>query len=253
VPQKKVLPLLWNKKEWTVTASAKISYTRTAYGISSEASYEGSISGKFIRASHADYFDAYFASVSRYIESTNDEPMQNPAGRVDRSYQFSVEANESVTDHDAYTPHTIPGVDLAGYFGFADIEPASFSVNDKSGNESGDYSVSQSFASIIDGEVQSGNSGSGYLEFIISRIYVRTNGSADVFVSVRCGAGDSGGPVRIARKADDNNVNVGDVEFTFLGVKTAAILTFSSASDDLPTPGAFELSYDIAVAEEWTY
>ena len=264
VPANKILPLLWNMKEWEVAFSFSISLQEINDSPSEENpqwTCSHVLTGKFMRF----LFVRLGLSVTSEIQSTNLEPALKVDGLCDyhRINGGNVNTGEGsyVTTGQDRSTRLLPSVITSN-------EPSSFDypyyaisteVTDGQGNLSGS----------VEGSVEStktfteyGNSvttgADSFGRMIVYRLFLKNDGTVDVLFSAEAHLQDSTegflGQLVSEASYSSPSVTLEPVTLTIFGEEVPAYFAFLSFPPyDTRILESFNFSYDVTVEEEWTY
>lgn len=264
VPESKILPVLWNMKEWDVSVNFNltIDYGTVRYSFSAE------LGGKFTHCS-AGPTGSTATNNSMLLRSTNNEPALKVDGIWDQAFFVNGEQSYPVTEDpedENYSPYVVPYYQeeflLPEYdinFNLAGGSSSTFSVNfplvevkDHEGNPSGNCQGSgSSDRRNIDGSGSvSGSSARCFL--FIRKLFLKGDGTVDVLCNLELGVFPTVYLVQYQIPPTSYSYTYEPVTFTFLGETVSAYI----ALPILGTPISlydFNFSYDVTVQEEWTY
>jgi hypothetical protein len=240
----KILPFLFNAKDWTTSLVASISVDFLFSGVNRTLSMTASGSGKFATAYRRSFLVP--ASNYTYLSSTNKQPYEGILTKHDR-----YTSDDGITVYDWSSSSILPAILIrAAGVNSPFSETGSDVVNDANGNESGwlDYAQSLSFTAPF---AVSLSSGAGFLT--VSEIYIRPDGFVDVFAELAnllfVGASTVSFAAR-ARPANPANAYQA-VVMTAWGGTGDLVLERNSATTF--TLNDFSVVIDLAMNEAWTY
>ena len=264
LPASKILPLLWNMKEWEVAFSFSISL-QAINDSPSEKNPQWTCSqvlkGKFM------WFD--FArlglSVTSDIHSTNLEPALKVDGlcdyqRINGGNVNTGEGSYVTTGQDRSTrllPSVITGnepfsFDYSDYAIFAEVTD---DQDNLSGSVEGSVEGTKTFTE-YGNSVTTGADSFGRM--FVYRLFLKNDGTIDVLFSAVAGLQDSinGFLGKLVSKTSYSSpsVTLEPVTLTIFGEEVPAYFAFLSFPPyDTRTLYDFNFSYDVTVQEEWTY
>ena len=264
VPESKILPVLWNMKEWDVSVnfSLAIDYGLLRY------SFYGELGGKFTYCSAGPTGETV-NSTSVLLRSTNNEPALKVDGLWDQALFINGEQQYPVTEDpedenydSSLFPYyqdqfLLPEYDMNFYLAGGSspnfsVEFPLVEVKDHEVNPSGNCQGSGSSERWnIDGS--GGVSGSPARCFLfIRKLFLKGDGTVDVLCSLELGMFPVVYLVQYEIPPTSYSYTYEPVMFTFLGKTVNAYI----ALPVLGTPISlydFNFSYDVTVEEEWTY
>ncbi len=263
LPANKILPLLWNMKEWEVAFSFSINLQEINASPNEENpqwTCSHVLTGKFM----SFFFVRLVLSVTSEIQSTNLEPALKVDGlcdyhRINGGNVYTGEGSYVTTGQNRSTrllPSVItsnePGMQ-SPYYAF------SSEVTDAQGNLSG----------IVEGSVEStknfteyGNSvttsADSYGRMTVYRLFLKNDGTVDVLFNAKAHLQDYPGGFlgQLVSEASYSSpsVTLEPVTLTIFGEEVPAYFAFLSFPPyKTRTLYDFNFSYDVTVQEEWTY
>jgi hypothetical protein len=274
VPESKILPILWNMKEWYVSVSfaLNVEYEGDFDGVNPppQRRFAGNLNGKFLSAVYSAsgyvYPERYFGA-----SSTNAEPALKVDFPADGKSITSYAVMEEETYEGYYVfpvfpftwgdwtegggqgrgipPFILPTYDM-GSFAFTYLTDDNLthdlpriSIRDHTDNESGWCEGGVEIHDVLSES-----------SLYIFKIFIKGDGTVDVICRIKLESQLNAALVR--DQIAPNTTGYGDyitnyepVTFSFLGETVSAYIALGEGE----TLTEFNLSYDVTVTEEWTY
>ena len=258
VPESKILPLIWNMKEWNVSVNCRlVTYERQAATPEFDVpereyirSFSGELTGKFLFCEIREYQNFNFAA------STNKEPALKVDGWLD-AINFDLETGEK-NSFDYHGTSLLPSFHIHTKWQQEGARSTYQEIKDHENNNSGMFNCTTTVS------YENEPDDAGYVEyhtdhrcfFYVAQLFLKGDGTVDVLCAIQLGEEYAQG-FKLVQEAISPNGAAYDFEpvtFTFLGESVSAFMTIPLEGREIEYSLLdFDLSYDVTVQEEWTY
>ena len=264
LPANKILPLLWNMKEWEVAFSFSISLQEINPGPGREENplwtCSHVLTGKFVNF----LFVRLGLSATSDIQSTNLEPALKVDGlcdwhRINGGHPYTGQGGQVFTGqlrgNRLLPTFYISNEPYTQYPYYAFSSEVTDAQGNLSGNAEGSVESTKTFTE-YGNSVTTGADSTGRMS--IYRLFLKNDGTVDVLFSAGAGLSDSsdgnGGFLVSKPSYSSPSVTLEPVTLTIFGKEVPAYFAFYSFPPyRTRTLESFNFSYDVTVQEEWTY